>query len=61
MITKGIHQALGDFRWLVDDLGKRHTRLYNLVPLHTTLDGYHYDSGYMLEVTFIHDTTAAPG
>ena len=33
----GVHATLSDFRWLVEDLVNRPTRLYELVPLYQTL------------------------
>ena len=47
VLTRGVHQALTDFQWLADDLGKRSTRLYEIVPLQPTLGGYHEASRYM--------------
>ena len=38
-LTKGVHQALEGLRWLSQDLERCPTRLYKLVPIHTTLDG----------------------
>ena len=46
-LTRGVHQALADFRWLVEDLIKRPTRMYELITLQTTMDRYHDASGYM--------------
>ena len=46
-LTRGIHQALTYFRCLVEDRSKLPTRLNELVPLQTMLDGYHEASGYM--------------
>jgi hypothetical protein len=40
-LRRGIHDALQDFRLLQDDLARRPTRLYELVPLPPTLDGDH--------------------
>ena len=46
-LTKGIHQALAYLLWLAQYLERHITRLYELVPLQPTLDGYHDASGYM--------------
>ena len=46
-LTKGVQQALTDFRWLAEDLGSRSTRLYELFLLHPTLHGYENASRYM--------------
>ena len=46
-LSPAVHQALADFRWMLDDLAARPTRLYELVPLSPTLDGYHDASGTM--------------
>ena len=46
-LTRGVHQDLAYFRWFSEDLVRRPTRLYDLMTLHPTLDGYHYASGYM--------------
>ena len=44
-LRKGVHDALQDFRLLHDDLERRPTRLYELVPLPSTLAGAHDASG----------------
>ena len=36
-----------DFRWLAEDVSKRPTRIYELVLLRPTTDGYHDSSAYM--------------
>ena len=46
-LTWGVHQALAEFQWFVEYLGRRPTRLYELMPLHPTLDGYQDAYGYM--------------
>ena len=46
-LSPGVHKALDDFKWLADDMAKRPTRRYELVPLRQTVDGYHDTSGYM--------------
>jgi hypothetical protein len=44
-LRKGVHDALDDFRLLHQDLARRPTRLYELVPLSPTLIGSHDASG----------------
>ena len=44
-LTKGVHQALGDFRWIAKDLTSRPTRLAELIPLAPVADGHHDASG----------------
>ena len=46
-LSEGAHEALADFRWLAEDIANRPTRIYELVPLRSILDGYHDASGYM--------------
>ena len=46
-LSKGVHEALADFCWLAEDVAKHPTRIYELVPLRPTMDGYHNASGYM--------------
>ena len=46
-LTRGVHQALTDLRWLAKDLSKFPTRQYELVLLHLTMDGYHDTYGYV--------------
>ena len=49
-LTRGVHQALADFQWLVDDPGRCPTRLHELVPLQPTIYGYHNAPRYMCGV-----------
>ena len=44
-LYKGVHEALADFRWLAEDVSNRPTRIYELVLLRPTVDGYHNASG----------------
>ena len=39
-LTRGIHQALAELWWLAEDLSRLPTRLYDLVPPYTIMDGY---------------------
>ena len=59
-LTSGFHQALADFQWLVEYLIRCPTRLYELVPLHSTLDGYPDASGYMCGGSVLLGPTAVP-
>ena len=44
-LSKGVHQALDDFRWLAKDLTSRPTRLAELIPLAPVAEGHHDASG----------------
>ena len=44
-ITRDIHQALEDFRWLFNDISSRPTRLAELIPLAAAAEGHHNASG----------------
>jgi len=44
-LTKGVHQALDDFRWLLRDISSRPTRIAELVPLLSSAEGHHDASG----------------
>ena len=46
-LTRDVHQALADFILLAEDLVRFPSRLYELVTLQPTLDGYHKASGYL--------------
>ena len=46
-LTKGIHQALRNFCWLVQDMERHPTPLTKLVLPQPTLDRYHATSRYM--------------
>ena len=59
-LTRGVHQALADFRCLVEDLSKRPTRLSEIIPLQPTLDGYHNAPGYMCGGALIPGPKAVP-
>ena len=45
--SKGVHEALEDFRWLSEDVSNFPTRIYKQVSLRPTVDSYHNASGYM--------------
>jgi hypothetical protein len=44
-LNKGVHQALQDFRWILDNLSTRPTRIAELVPLLPSALGHHDASG----------------
>ena len=46
-LMRGIHEALEDFRWMVNDLAISPMRIYELVPLVPTVEGYHDALGTM--------------
>ena len=51
---------MDDFKWLADDVAKRPTCMYELVPLRLTVDGYHDASGYMCEGVVLPVPTTTP-
>ena len=59
-LSPGVHDALDDFKWLAEDVAKRPTRMYELVPLRPTVDGYHNASGYMCGGVVLPGPTATP-
>ena len=44
-LKKGVHQALNDFRYLVEDIANQPTRIAELVPLLASAVGHHDASG----------------
>jgi hypothetical protein len=44
-LTREVHQALKDFRWMLDNISQRPTRIAELVPLLPSALGYHDASG----------------
>ena len=44
-LTKGVHDSLEDFRWLLADIKSRPTRIAELVPLLASAEGHHDASG----------------
>ena len=60
ILSPGVHDALDDFKWLAEDVAKRPTRMYKLVPLRPTVDGYHDASGYMCGGVVLPGPTATP-
>ena len=44
-LTKDVHQALADFKWLLNDIKARPTRIAELVPLLASAEGHHDASG----------------
>ena len=44
-LTRDVHRALDDFRWLFNDITSRPTRLAELIPLASAAEGHHDASG----------------
>ena len=44
-LNKGVHQALDDFCWILNDIANRPTRIAELVPLLASAEGHHDASG----------------
>ena len=44
-LTRDVHQALEDFRWLFRDITSRPTRLAEIIPLAAAAEGHHDASG----------------
>ena len=44
-LSRGVHDALADFRWILNDLKRRPTRIAELVPLLAAAEGHHDASG----------------
>ena len=44
-LSRGVHDALANFRWLLNDIKSRPTRLAELVPLLASAEGHHDASG----------------
>ena len=59
-LSKGVHEALTDFHWLSEDVANLPTRIYELVPLRPTMDGYHDASSYMCGSVVLPEPTAIP-
>ena len=59
-LTQGVHEALADSQWLAEDMASRPTRLFKLVPLSPTLDGYHDSSGIMCGEVVLPGPSAVP-
>ena len=59
-LTRGVHLALADLHWLMEDLSKYPTRLYELMPIHPMLGGYHDASRYMCGGVVLPGPTAVP-
>ena len=45
ILTKGVHDALKDFRWILHDIKSRPTRIAELIPLLASAEGHHDASG----------------
>ena len=59
-LSTGVYVALAEFKWLAEDVANRPTRMYELVPLRPTVDGYHNASGYMNGGVVLPGTTDIP-
>ena len=59
-LTRGVQQALAEFCWLAEDLIKRPTSLYDLMPLQPIVGGYHDSSGYICVEAVLPGPTAVP-
>ena len=59
-LSKGIHQYLEDFQWLVHDLERHPPRLYNVVPLQIIMDRYHGSYSDMCWGAFLPVPTLLP-
>ena len=59
-LTRGVHKALADFQWLAEDMASCPTRLFELVPLTPTLNGYHDSSGRMCGGVVLPGPSAVP-
>ena len=59
-LSTGVHEALEEFKCLAGDVANRPTRMYELVPLRPTVDGYHDTSGYMCRGVVLPGPTATP-
>ena len=44
-LRKGVHHALEDFRWMLDNIASCPTRIAELVPLLSSAEGHHDASG----------------
>ena len=59
-LSKGVHEALADFRWLAEYVANRPTRIYELVLLQPTVNSYHDASGYMCGGVVLPGPTSVP-
>ena len=59
-LAPGVHDALDNFKWLVEYVAKRPTQIYKLFPLRPTVDGYHDASGYMCGGVVLPGPTSTP-
>ena len=57
-LSKGVHAALDDFRYLHKDISNRPTRLQEIVPLDPVLTKYHDASGFACGGVVIPNNTA---
>ena len=59
-LSTGVHEALEDFKWLAEDLANWPTRMYELVPLRPSVDGYKDASGYICGGVVLPGPTSIP-
>ena len=59
-LSPGVHDALDNLKWLTEDVAKPPTRMYELIPIRPTLDGYHNASGYMCGGVVLPGPTTTP-
>ena len=59
-LSEDVNEALEDFHWLAEDVSNRPTRIYDLDPLISTMDGYHDTSGCMCGGVVLPGPTAIP-
>jgi len=57
-LSKGVHAALDDFRYLHQDIANRPTRLQEIVPLDPVLTKFHDSSGFACGGVVIPNNTA---
>ena len=59
-LSTDVHESLEDVKWLAEDVANCPTRMYELVALRPTVDGYHDASGYMCGGMVLPGPTAIP-
>ena len=59
-LSTGVHESLEDFKWLAEDVANQPTRMYEIVLIQPTVDGYHDASRYMCGGVVLSGPTAIP-
>ena len=59
-LTRDMHGLLAGFQWLAEDMASLPTRLFKLVPLTPSLDGYQKSSGRMCGGVVLPGPSSAP-